>query len=218
MKHLPSIVCALALFGVASPVAAQQAIIPSGTYHYVVHSDGKVTGRSTVVIAHEASSVTVKETVDLHGETVRTTRSLDPSTFATLSWSGYEDTQLDTVTVANKSATYHHGSTTTTLAAPADAPPAVFDFLIAEFATLPAMIHVTGATRYVEYCVCIGGFEVKAISIGSASAPRPPAAHLDDVAIALTADAETATLWYDPHTFILREFDLPGERISYVQL
>jgi hypothetical protein len=89
----------------------------------------------------------------------------------------------------------------------------VFDFLVAEFATLPAMIHATAATRYNEYCACIGGFEAKAISIVPASARRPAAVPPGDAAIALTSGGETATLWYDPQTFILRELDLLRERI-----
>jgi hypothetical protein len=218
MKRFPTYVCALALFGVASATPVQSAIVPSGTYHYAVYSDGKVTASSTVVIVHETSSVTVKETIDLHGETVQTTRRLDPLTFATLFWSGYDDAHPDTITVASKSATYRHGGTTTTLAAQTDAPAAVFDFFVAEFSTLPAMIRMTVAARYNEYCVCIGGFEAKAISTAPASAPRPTVARPDDAAIALAAEGETATLWYDPKTFILRELDFPHERISYVRI
>lgn len=210
----------LALVAAALAAApARATILPSGTYRYAVHSDGKITATSTVVISHDASSLTVGEVVDLQGESEKTTRTLDPVTFATLSWSGQNDHDSDTVTLTGKNATYRHAAQTTTLEAPAaGAPSAVFDFFVAEFATLPAMIHASSANRYNEFCICIGGFQVKPISIVPATASRPAGALAGDAAIALTAEGETASLWYDPQTFILRELDFPRERISYIRI
>ncbi|MGC1379855.1 MAG: hypothetical protein WA814_02385 [Candidatus Baltobacteraceae bacterium] len=226
MNRLWPVALALTLLGVAcvAVVAPSRAVtadpaetppvLPSGTYRYAVHSDGKTTATSTVTIAHDAMSVTVTETVDLQGETYRTTRRLDPATFSTISWSGPDDA----VTIGSKSATYRSTKTTTTLAAPVDGPAAVFDFLVAEFSTMPAMLHATGARQYNEYCVCIGGFQAKAISVVTATAPRPATVQPSDVAIALNAEGETATLWYDPQMFVLRELDFPRDRISYVRI
>lgn len=192
--------------------------LPSGTYRYAVHADGKTTASSTVVIEHGPSLV-VTESVDLQGDSVKTTRTLDSTTFATSFWSAENgDGTSDTVAVTSQGATYRHGATTTKLAAPAQAPAAIFDFFVAEFATLPAMIQATGANRYDEYCVCIGGFQTKAVSVIPASAARPPGVPASDASIALSAEGETVTLWYDPQTFLLRELDMPKEKISYVRI
>ena len=125
----------------ATCAATQAAVLPDGTYRYAVRSDGKQTATTTVTISHDASSVTVKETTGLDAEKLTTTRLLDPQTFSTRSWS--VDDPPTTIAITAKSATYGDGKKTTTLAAPAEGPSAVFDFFVAEFVTLPAMIHAT---------------------------------------------------------------------------
>ena len=204
---------AAAFIGAAGTPAG---VVPPGTYRYAVRSEGQIRTTSTVVISRDAASVSVAESMPLGGETEHTTRLLDPVTFATRSWTGSSDGSSDTVTVATGSATYRHRGASTTLAAAGNGPAAVFDFMVAEFVTLPAMIHVTGAAHYAEYCVCLTAFEAKSIAVVPASAPRPQAVPAEDDALALTATGETATLWYDPNTFILRELDLAREHISYV--
>lgn len=80
------------------------------------------------------------------------------------------------------------------------------------------MLATTGATAYTEYCVCIDGFQRKIVSVVPAAAPRPANVPPDDGSVALAADGVTVTLWYDRPTFVLRELDMPKERISYVRL
>jgi hypothetical protein len=201
---------------VSTCAATYAAVLPDGTYRYAVKADGKQTATTTVTISHDASSVTVKETIGLDAQKLTTTRVLDPQTFSTRSWSA--DDPPTTIAVSVKSATYTDGKKTTTLDATASAPAAVFDFFVAEFATLPAMIHATGADRYNEYCVCLTAFQTKAVAIVPPDAARPAGALPGDVAMALRAEGKTVTLWYDPQTFIMRELDFPQERISYIRL
>lgn len=207
----------------AHPAAASAAgplagALPSGVYRYAVRADAKTTATSTVTIAR-GTSLEVTEAAALQGESVNTSRALDPVTFATRSWSGINgDGTTDTVTVTMQGAQYRHARSVTSLDAPARAPAAVFDFFVAEFVTLPAMLAATGATSYAEYCVCIGGFQRKLVSVVPASAPRPPGVPPQDRSVALSADGKTVTLWYDPQTFVLQELDLPQERLSYVRL
>jgi len=201
---------------VSTCAATYAAVLPDGTYRYAVKADGKQTATTTVTISHDASSVTVKETIGLDAQKLTTTRVLDPQTFSTRSWSA--DDPPTTIAVSAKSATYTDGKKTTTLDAPASAPAAVFDFFVAEFVTLPAMIHATGADRYNEYCVCLTAFQTEAVAIVPPDAARPAGALPGDVAMALRAEGKTVTLWYDPQTFIMRELDFPQERISYIRL
>jgi hypothetical protein len=199
-------------------VAAPAGVLPPGEYHYVIYADGKVAGTSSVTIARTASALTVNETVALQGETTRTTRSLDLQTFSTLSWS-YANRPTDSMTIASAGATYRHEGTTTTIAPAApEAPAALFDFFVAEYATLPAMIHATAAKRYNEYCECFSELKVDAIVIETATAARPVAVPPSDRAYALSANGKTVTLWYDPQTYVLRELDFPAQHISYVRI
>ncbi len=216
MGRTAEVVAFAAALAAATCAATHAAVLPDGTYRYAVRSDGKQTATTTVTISHDASSVTVKETAGLDAEKLTTTRLLDPQTFSTRSWR--VDDPPTTIAITAKSATYSDGKKTTTLAAPAEGPSAVFDFFVAEFVTLPAMIHATSAQRYSEYCVCLGDFQTKAVAIVPPDAPRPAGALPGDVAMALRAEGKTVTLWYDPQTFIMRELDFPQERISYIRL
>jgi len=212
---VPAILAAALGLG-ATPVVP----LPSGTYTYAIHADGKVTATSTVTVTHKASTITVQEAVSAEGQTRTSKRVLDPATLSTLSWSGpIENGSPDSVIVSAKSATYRHGSSSTLLKKPApDAPSAVFDFFVAEYATLPAMLQASGAKKYNEFCTCIGGFEVKAIDVVASTAKPPAGARPGDVAIGLSNGSVTATLWYDPHSYVMSELDFPNENVSYVRL
>jgi hypothetical protein len=217
LKNIDKVLLALALLGTTGPVTPT--VLPSGTYRYAIRVDGKTTASSSIVITH-AAGVTVQETVAVEGDSESTTRTLDPATFATRSWAWQSDDKptSETITITNAQATYRHADKATTIQAPAQAPAAIFDFFVAEFSTLPAMIRATGAKQYNEYCVCFTGFAAKAITVVSASEKRPAAVPAGDAALAIAADGLTITLWYDPQTLILRELDIPKERISYVRM
>lgn len=212
---------AASLLAVATPSSA----LPSGEYHYVIYSDNKVAGTSSVTIAHTASAVTVNEAVILQGENVHTTRTLDPKTFSTLSWSGYNDKPTDWITIAPTGATYKHqdangaNAATTALApAAAGAPAALFDFFVGEYVTLPAMVYATGANRYNEYCECFNELKVEAIAIGTAPTGRPTAMLPGDEGLVLTANGKSIELWYDPKTLLMGELDVPEQHIRYVRV
>lgn len=210
-----------ALLGAVAAVTAP-AVLPSGTYRYAVFADGKKTATSTVIVTHDSAAITVRETIAFEESSAEqqptSTRTLDPTTFATQSWKRSAGAETETITVEPTRATLRSGSKSTTLAAPGAGPAAVFDFFVGEFATLPAMIHATSATHYTEYCACMDNFDVVSIAVGPASSPRPPEVLAADIAIGLTAKASTATLWYDPQTFILRRLDFPKDHIAYIRI
>lgn len=209
------------LLGAAAAVTAP-AVLPSGTYRYAVFADGKKTATSTVIVAHDPTVITVRETIALEENSQEqqptTTRTLDPATFATQSWERSGDDESSTITIEPMRATLRYGSKSKTLAAPAAGPAAVFDFFVGEFATLPAMLHATSATHYTEYCACGDNFDVDSIAVVAASSPRPPEVLAGDAGIGLTARGATATLWYDPQTFILRRLDFPKDHITYIRI
>lgn len=210
-----------ALLGTVAAVTAP-AVLPSGTYRYAVFADGKQTATSTVIVTRDAAAITVHESIAFEESGAEqeptSTRTLDPATFATRSWQRSAGDESDTITVEPMRATVHSRSKSTTLEAPGAGPAAVFDFFVGEFATLPAMIHANSATHYTEYCACLDDFDVQSIAVGSVSSARPPRVLAGDEAIGLTAKNATATLWYDPQTFILRRLDFPKDKISYIRI
>lgn len=206
MLYLPIILSA----ATAPGALTLSEVLPSGQYRYAIKSEGKVAGTSIVTITRSASSVIVEERVDKDGETLNTRRTLDPSTFTTLTWAGFGEPPDDLVTITAKDALhFDRKSRKSDAVAPAimGAPSAVFDFLGAEFVTLPAMIYATGASRYNEYCVCFDGWQVAAVSVVRAGGET----------IAVQLEDQKITLSYDPRTLVLRELDFPKEQIQYVR-
>lgn len=196
-------------------------VLPTGQYSYAIKSEGKVSATSVVTITRGASSVIVEERFDKDGQVLETRRALDPSTFATLCWAAFGEPPNDLVTITAKGATHvDRAKKASEVMAPAviGAPSTVFDFLGAEFVTLPAMIYATGVSRYNEYCVCFSGLQVAAVAVVPVPAANPSDGHAGDAAIAVRLENQTITLWYDPRTFVLRELDFPSEQIQYVRL
>ena len=216
-----ALICALATFALAGASAPPAAILAPGTYRFEVHSQGKTTGRSTVTIARDGDGVTVTESLLLlnGNTTVKSTRRLDPATYSTKSWLEQTADSTDIVEVTAKNASYHYEGSTTTADAPVPGAPAtVYDFFPGGFAAVPAMIRATGVKKYNEYCAC-GAFGARAVEIVALpnDIARPAGVLAGDLAISIRVGPDTANLWYDPKTNVLREVDFGKGKLSYVR-
>ena len=58
-------------------------------------------------------------------------------------------------------------------------------------------------------------FNAALMNAHPSTAQPPEGVPAADVGIAMTQDDATGTLWYDPQTFVLDEFDLPAARIVF---
>lgn len=76
------------------------------------------------------------------------------------------------------------------------------------------MLHTIGATHLTVASIEYNGqLEAKTLSSSPATVRRPPTVPSGDAGVAVTFDGATGTLWYDPQTLVLDEFDLPASRV-----
>ncbi len=205
----------IALAAALAPPAAD-AVLASGTYRYAIYSDNEPAGISTIVVTRKNGSIQIAERTSLQGEPINTTRTIDPSTFATLDYVVGTQGNEESIEISGKSATHHAGGKATTLSQATDGPSIVFDYLVGEYVALPAMIRAETTPAFNAYCVCIAGFEVKPSALVPATAARPTGIPSGDAAVAFVLDDETATLWYDPVTLVTAELDVPGPKFKIV--
>ena len=209
------IVTAAALTFASSDVASS-AVLPPGTYHYTLYSDGKPAGKSTIVVKRLDGSLRIAETTTLQGDRIDTTRTIDPSTFSTIDYVLGAQGAQERIEIGGKGATNRSGANSKTLAPATPGPAIVFDFFVGEYVALPAMIHTATARAFNVYCLCFYGFEVKTSAIVPATASRPAGVPATAAEAAFDLDDATCTLWYDPVTFVLFELDVPKPRIRIV--
>jgi hypothetical protein len=193
----------------ASAGGAAHGVLPSGTYTYQIFVESKPVATSKIVIDHENGSLQLTEASVLQGDPVATTRTVDPSTFATLKWDMNAQTSEDTVEIASGAGAWQHGPQTKTLAQAVPGPSIVFDFFAGAYPLIPAMLHATGAKAFNVYCLCFTGFDVKPATVIPATATAPPGVPKSDAVAAFEYDDAIVTMWYDPATFVLHAMDAP---------
>jgi dipeptidyl aminopeptidase/acylaminoacyl peptidase len=77
--------------------------------------------------------------------------------------------------------------------------------MVAGFAQIPAMLHVTGEKKLTLACVC-GGFVAVPITVTA----------MRSGAVTIAVEGATATLTYDTATYVLERFDLPSQQLTIV--
>lgn len=188
--------------GATSPAAP---ILPTGTYHYDLLIGGKPVGSSTLLVRHHDGIVEIGESGSLAGATIVSNRKLTETTFATLSYVADAGGKHVVVTVAGNTATASVGTTKTPITTPSGEPFLVNDNLAAGFAQTPALLEATGAQKFTLACVC-GAFIALPVQVSS----------FHDGSATVSFQGQSATMIFDPHTFILQRFDLPVQNFSLV--
>ncbi len=154
-------------------------------------------------------------------ETESSRRSLDPATFVTRSYSVESDgKRFVTLTLDGGTATLQQpdnsvkGIKTTAISAPSNATfIGVVDLNVASFFALPAALHA--ARTPVAIANFAFTFNAAPLNAGRSAAAPPEGVPANDVGIAMTDENGTGTLWYDPRSFVLDEFNLPTARIVF---
>ncbi|HZV76284.1 MAG TPA: alpha/beta fold hydrolase [Candidatus Babeliales bacterium] len=187
----------------AAPPAAP--ILPDGTYRYQTSIGGQSVGTSTIVIDRSGGALAVSESATLAGHALVSKRTIQEANFATTDYSATVSGKQFIVTITGNDATLTADGKHTTIAAAAGAPFLVSDNMVAGFALIPAMLHVTGAKQLTLACLC-GAY----LAVPVAVTER----HAGGATIAV--EGQTGTLAFDPQTYVLQRFDLPSQQLSVV--
>ncbi|HVN70301.1 MAG TPA: alpha/beta fold hydrolase [Candidatus Binatia bacterium] len=179
-------------------------VVPDGTYRYETRIGGRTAGRSTIVVRHEGNVVTVRESATLAGASLVSERTIDASSFATISYAvDYLGTHA-VVSILGNDATVIQGETTLKISAPPGAPFVVSDNMVAGFAQIPATLHASGEKQLTLACLCGGGFIPVPVK---ATAARPGV-------VTISVQDLAATLTFDPRSYALRRFELPAQQLT----
>ena len=123
------------------------------------------------------------------------------------------------VTISENTATLRQASEKQLekIIAPAGAPFVVADaFLVGAFFHLPATLLATGATHATLGAIGTQ-FKGQDLSVSGEAGPRPTSVPQQDAGTSVTTSSGTSevrmgTLWYDPQTRVVDEFDMPARR------
>jgi hypothetical protein len=209
-------VLAVMLLATSQPAAAPIPL-PDGTYVYTIVDSGSVASSSKIVVSRNGGKIVIAEhALPMEAGQV-TRRILSAGTFATLSFTDDVDgKRISTLDVAGNNAVLAQYGRKTTLTAPAGTPFVVFDLNAASFFQLPAVLHFS-ATNHLALIELFTENSTTPLSASPSTAARPAGVPARDLAMDATVDAATGTLWYDPETYVLDEFDLPSQRIAFVR-
>jgi hypothetical protein len=193
---------------------AQTTVLPNGTYVYAMYDSGTNVGSSTITVGRSGGDVAISEHASPMEDGETTRRILDGTTFATNSYA--DDNSGKTVlsvTIDGSVATLHNAVGTQTFTAPAGNRFVIFDGGVAAFFHLPAMLRADPSP--VSMLSILFANKLAPVVPSGAPGPRPPGVPSNAVAIALKDEGATGTLWYDPQTRILQEFDFPSHGIAF---
>ncbi|MBV8726765.1 MAG: hypothetical protein JO233_03185 [Candidatus Eremiobacteraeota bacterium] len=193
-------------------------MLPNGIYTYGILERGKQLATSTIVVSRVNGALTIEEHASPMEPGEKTLRTLDPSTLVTRSYTtGVPERTVATVTVSGNNAVLQDGTSTTRFVAGRGAPFAVSDLVVGFWFHLPATLHAAHARTLTLISL---GFATKVgpLTASAGTAVRPSRAPKHDAAISVTGDGATGTLWYDPQTFVLDEFDVPTRQFVFARI
>jgi dienelactone hydrolase len=190
----------------AAPSALHATILPDGTYRYATSIAGRDVGKTTLVVRRDGAAVIIEESSALAGITLVSQRTIEESTFATRSYTADTAGKHVVVTILGNEATISQGKFSEKISAAPDAPFVVSDNLIAGWAQIPATLHATGGKKLTIACLC-GGFMAVPLSVVSSAR---------GVVTVNGADGVTATLTFDPRTYVLQRLNVPAQQASIV--
>jgi hypothetical protein len=197
--------------GAAQPAASP---LPDGIYRYVIIDGGKSEATSVIRVTRSHGDLVVEEHASPMEETESSRRRLDPATFAMRSYEDdFDGKPLVALTIDGTTATLRQATGTTKISALTGAPFVVFDYFVASFFALPAILREAQTSTL--SLVVVGADKAQPMTASASAAERPAGIATTDASIAVTIEDAIATLWYDPQTLVLNELDLPRSRIVY---
>ncbi|MBV9736556.1 MAG: hypothetical protein JO177_00180 [Candidatus Eremiobacteraeota bacterium] len=193
-------------------------LLPNGSYTYAILERGKQLATSTIVVSRANGALTIEEHASPMEPSEKTIRTLDASTLVTRSYTtGVPERTVASVTVSGDNAVVQDGTSTMRFVAARGAPFAVSDLVVGFWFHLPATLH---AARTQKLTVISLGFATKVgpLTASTSTAARPSRVPKRDSALSVTGEGATGTLWYDPQTFVLDEFDVPGHQFVFARI
>jgi hypothetical protein len=191
-------------------------MLPNGTYFYEITENGKAEATSKIVVTRTPAGILVSEHAEPMEAAEVTRRTFDGAPFAARTFADEVDGHAyTTVAIDGNTAVLERGGKKTTLTAPPDAPFAVFDMFAASLFQLPALLHAAPANRLTLANLFFGSPTV-ALAAEPGAAARPKRVPATDVSTQVALDGKPGALWYDPASYVLDEFDMPAERISFI--
>lgn len=192
-------------------------VLPSGTYTYSIAERGNVESGSTIVVTRSPGTIVVSEhSVPMEGGEV-TQRTFDETTHAAKNFTlGVDGKTYVTLTFAGASATLEQGGSTTTIAGTPNAPFAVLDPNVAGIFALPMQLQPPSSGRLTLVSLVMGT-STSLMTSAPGSASRPPHVPPTDASTDVVIDGKTGTLWYDPKSAVLDEFDLPAISFTFAR-
>ncbi len=191
-------------------------MLPNGTYHYEIRLGSGAIGSSTILVRRAAGSVEIDENGELLGQSLASRRSLAATTLRTLSYSGEAGGKHFNVSIEGDQASLLAGTLIKRISAAPDAPWVVNENMVAGFAQMPAMVQEMGEKRFTLACICGGGFSAVPVVATAAAMVRPVDVPDGDASATLMMAGVGATLWFDPHTYVLDRLEIPSKSFSVV--
>jgi len=189
---------------IALLLASALVLPPDGTYSYALEAGGKTQLTSQVVFVRTSSGLTVREHTDIQGG-IATTRTFD-SALAELDYAAQTTRGDATVALSPGKAAFTFGGATENFPLPAGPPVMVIDGLFAPAAIIPAMVAATHVSAFTAFTTRQPQALEVQVQPGTQLA-RPEGVPAGDVALTLVLAGGAQTLWYDPATNVLDEFD-----------
>lgn len=193
---------------IAVLLASTVALPPDGTYTYAMEQGGTRVLTSQVVFARGPAGVEEREHSDIQGG-ISTARTFD-SALRELDYSGRTPTAEIRITLVPGKATLTYQGASQEYALPAGAPALVLDGLFAPAAILPAFIAAHHAAAFTGFATLHP--RTLDVEVDSDARPvRPAGVPAADSSLTLTIEGAKQTLWFDPATNVVDEFDPNGE-------
>ena len=211
-----------ALIDTASPAPAASAVVPlpDGTYTYAFKQGSTTLGTSVIAVMHAPDAVKTHEVVTL-ANTFTVDQTLDPASFVPRRldavYPGAKPTAIHVVFGSSISETIAGVPGTKSLApvsgdkgfVPLDGP------VLSGFFICAAQAQTTGSRS--QTGVSPGSDAIIPIVLKSADASvRPASVPPADPGYTMSISSGAITAWFDPHTFVPQDLEIPAQGLSIV--
>lgn len=202
----------------ATPAAPTAAAPPDGTYTYDLTVAGQ-SSTSTIIVKRQADGIHITENSEIESHVVSSALVLNLTSLAPAAYTATYDVgtshsqDLSIAFGANVASVTTFGQQTVLAAQPGAPHLVVLDGAMPTgFFVLPAAAAAARDTSMTA--INAGALTAIAVSLNrNLSIPRPAGVPDGDVAVSVVSPT-AFSVWYDPHTFIMHELDVPLQNVT----